>query len=133
MGFRVPAVALSPYARRGYVSHTRFGFESILKMIRYRFGLKPLKRRDAYARNFARAFDWESKPRLEPPELPDPAMVMSTACSAQGEGSSRRIPRPKEHDFEEMITTGWMERFGIEYRPWTPETTFRQPSDVKPR
>jgi len=127
MGFRIPAVALSPYARRGHVSHSVYGFESILKMIRYRFGLRPLKRRDAYARNIARAFDWESKPRLEPPKLPDPATIMGTPCSAQ-EASGSRVSRPKEHDFEEMITTGWMERFGIEYRPWKPETTFREPS-----
>ncbi|MGA8339626.1 MAG: alkaline phosphatase family protein [Solirubrobacteraceae bacterium] len=34
MGFRIPAVVVSPYARRGYVDHTIYGFESILKMIR---------------------------------------------------------------------------------------------------
>src|SRR3954466_8732529 len=45
MGFRIPAVALSPYLRRGHVAHGRFGFESILKMIEYRFGIPPLTRR----------------------------------------------------------------------------------------
>ena len=33
MGMRIPAVALSPYARRGHVDHGTYGFESILKMI----------------------------------------------------------------------------------------------------
>ncbi len=48
-----PAVAVSPYVKRGAVSHTRFGFESILKMIEYRFGIPPLTTRDAYAQNIA--------------------------------------------------------------------------------
>ena len=39
MGIRIPAVAVSPWARRGHVGHTMFGFESILKIIEYRFGL----------------------------------------------------------------------------------------------
>ena len=39
MGFRIPAVVASPYARRGHVDHSLYGFESILKMIRYRYGL----------------------------------------------------------------------------------------------
>ena len=38
MGLRIPAVVVSPYARRGYVDHSIYGFESILKMIRYRYG-----------------------------------------------------------------------------------------------
>jgi phospholipase C len=49
MGIRIPAVAVSPWLRRGYVDHTIWGFESILKMIEYRFGLAPLTVRDRYA------------------------------------------------------------------------------------
>ena len=64
MGMRIPAVAVSPYVRRGHVDHGIYGFESILKMIRYRYGLDPLTRRDKYARNIAKAFDFDSKPRL---------------------------------------------------------------------
>ena len=40
MGFRIPALVLSPYARRGHVDHGTYGFESIIKLIRYRFGAK---------------------------------------------------------------------------------------------
>jgi phospholipase C len=47
MGLRIPAVTVSPYARRGHVDHGIYGFESILKMIRYRFGLDPLTRRES--------------------------------------------------------------------------------------
>ncbi|HEY5188852.1 MAG TPA: alkaline phosphatase family protein [Solirubrobacteraceae bacterium] len=80
MGFRIPAVTVSPYARRGYVDHSVYGFESILKMIRYRYGLPPLTPRDLYANNIAAAFDFEH-PNFTPPPLPTPPAVISAACS----------------------------------------------------
>ena len=49
-------------------------------MIRYRYGLKPLTRRDRYARNIARSFDFEGKPRLHGAGLPDPPAVISAEC-----------------------------------------------------
>src|SRR5205807_4041510 len=79
MGFRIPAVVLSPYARRGHVDHSIYGFESILKLIRYRFGVPPLTPRDLYAHNIAHAFDFEN-PHFEPASLPTPAHIISTAC-----------------------------------------------------
>src|SRR5436853_115301 len=45
MGIRIPAVAVSPWARRKHVDHTIYGFESILKMIEYRFRPAALTRR----------------------------------------------------------------------------------------
>jgi phospholipase C len=139
MGFRIPALVLSPYARRGHVDHGTYGFESIIKFIRYRFGAKVLTRRDAYARNIGYAFDWESKPRLEPPELPDPATVATQTCTQRGlgEGSeSRRLPdprqvlRPKPHDFDLLESTGYLERTGIKHHKTDPLLMFRQPSKV---
>src|SRR3954468_13750115 len=47
LGFRVPAVMLSPYAKRGKVVHTRFGHESILRMVEDRYRLAPLTVRGA--------------------------------------------------------------------------------------
>ena len=81
MGFRIPAVVVSPYARRGYVDHSVYGFESILKMIRYRYGRPPLTPRDLYANNIAAAFDFESKPNYEIPDLPSPPEVIVSACA----------------------------------------------------
>jgi phospholipase C len=80
MGLRIPAVVVSPYARRGHVDHSTYGFESILKMIRYRYGLPPLTPRDLYANNIAAAFDFES-PNFTPPALPQPPEIIATACS----------------------------------------------------
>jgi len=144
MGFRIPAIAVSPYARRHHVDHGIYGFESILKMIRYRFGLGPLTRRDAYARNIARSFDFQSKPRLDVPRLPRPAHVMGSACQTPGvgppnpgvnpiDGSPLALAptaRPNPHDLAELHTSGYLERLGFRYRRATPATTFRHPSKL---
>ncbi|HTU81619.1 MAG TPA: alkaline phosphatase family protein [Candidatus Acidoferrales bacterium] len=39
LSFRVPAVVVSPWAKRGYVSHTRYDFGSIMKFVEETFGL----------------------------------------------------------------------------------------------
>jgi phospholipase C len=145
MGFRVPAVLVSPYARRGYVDHSIYGFESILKMIRYRFGLPPLTPRDLFANNIAAAFDFESKPRLEPPQLPTPPDVMSTACpgttpvdtGGTGVDGGTLLGSPLEsaaerapHTAYTMYTSGYLERLGFRYKPSTPATMFRHPSKL---
>ncbi len=80
MGFRVPAVVISPYARKGAVNHTVFGHESILKLVEYRYGLKPLTLRDRKANNIGTAFDFEAKPRFDPPSIPKPAHIVSEPC-----------------------------------------------------
>ena len=126
MGMRVPTLCLSPYARRGYVDHTLYGFESILKFISYRWNLKPLNRRVAYAQNIGRSLDWESKPRLELPELPDPVSVVSLPCATAGGAATR----PKDHDMMTLVTSGYLDRFGFDYVPATAESTFRQPHSV---
>ena len=131
MGFRIPAVVVSPWVKRGQVNHGVFGFESILKMIRYRYGIPPLTRRDAYAHNIARTFDFESKPRLALPSLPDPPSIVGEPCTT-GEGA-RAAARPKPHDFEKMLTSGYLDRLGFKYRPATPETMFREPSKIQSR
>ncbi len=142
MGFRIPAVAVSPYVRRNHVDHGIYGFESILKMIRYRFGLNPLTRRDNYARNIARAFDFEAKPRLDVPDLPRPARVMASACQTPGLGPPNpglnplggppvaAAARAKPHDLAELLSSGYLERLGFRYRPATAARTFRHPSSL---
>jgi phospholipase C len=127
MGFRIPAIAVSPWVRRGYVAHSVYGFESILKLVEYRFGLEPLTRRDAYAGNIGRSFDWESKPRLDPPGLPRPEHVVSMACPGALPGGVRA----KDHDVLDVVSSGYLDRLGLEYRAATPESTFREPSKVR--
>ena len=64
-GFRVPALLVSPFARRGHVDGTRLDTTSILKFIEDNWGLEPLARRDARAGSLRGAFDF-SRPAREP-------------------------------------------------------------------
>ncbi len=57
-GTRVPAIVISPYARKGFVDHTQYDTTSILKFIENRWGVAPLGTRDAKANDFTNAFDF---------------------------------------------------------------------------
>jgi phospholipase C len=94
MGFRTPAVAISPFARRRRkgkgdhrkrfrVDHGGYGHESILKLISYRFGLGDLTTRMRFARNIGQSFEWKH-PDFEPPELPDPPEIVTQPCALGG-------------------------------------------------
>ena len=66
----VPALVISPYARQGYICHTRFDFTSPLKLIETRYGLPPLTTRDAAANDMRDCFDFGQKPL--PPDVITP-------------------------------------------------------------
>ena len=57
-GTRIPAIIVSPFAKKGYVDHTVYDTTSILKLIETRFGLAPLTDRDAKANDLQQAFDF---------------------------------------------------------------------------
>ncbi len=64
LGFRVPLVVISPYAKRGYVSHVRYEHGSLLRFIEDRFGLSPLAASDTRANSpAADCFDFSQPPR----------------------------------------------------------------------
>ncbi|GAC1402925.1 MAG: phospholipase C [Chloroflexota bacterium] len=78
-GFRVPAMVVSPWARRGAVSHTVYDHASVLRMIEWRWGLKPLTVRDARANNLAEALDFSRKDLTAPKYLVPPG-PFGTPC-----------------------------------------------------
>jgi phospholipase C len=71
LGFRVPCLIISPYARAGFVDHTQSEFSSILKFIETVHGLPALTQRDEMASNMFEAFDF-SQPPSPPLILPGP-------------------------------------------------------------
>jgi phospholipase C len=74
-GFRVPAVMISPYARRDYVTSQVFDHTSVLKLVEQKWNLPPLTARDAAAVSPLDALDFDNPPAFaEPPELPEPAL-----------------------------------------------------------
>ena len=56
-GTRVPAIIVSPFAKRGYVDNTPYETVSILKFIEERFDLPPLSTRDEKANNILNALE----------------------------------------------------------------------------
>jgi acid phosphatase len=60
-GSRVPAIIISPFAKKGFVDHKQLDTLSILKTIEERFSLNSLNGRDAGARDLLSAFSFPSE------------------------------------------------------------------------
>jgi phospholipase C len=56
-GTRVPAIVISPFARKGAVDSTSYDTTSILALIEHRWNLQPLTDRDAAAADLSAAFE----------------------------------------------------------------------------
>jgi phospholipase C len=70
LGFRTPAMTISPYAKRGYIDHTQGDFGSILRFIEYNWNLKhPLTLDHSTTSNMTQNFDFAQTPR-SPEVLP---------------------------------------------------------------
>ena len=89
-GFRVPAVIVSPFARRNYVSHRVHDHTSFLKLVETKWNLPALTNRDANASNLLDALDFRRPAFLVPPVLPAPG-IAPTGCI---EGDPGPIPPP---------------------------------------
>jgi len=63
VGFRVPLLVISPYAKKGYVSHTQYETASVLRFAEDLYGLAPLASADARANSPADSFDFTQNPR----------------------------------------------------------------------
>ena len=57
-GTRVPAIIVSPFAKRHYVDHTQYDTTSIIKLVTRRFGLEPLPGVRADAGDLTAAFEF---------------------------------------------------------------------------
>ena len=92
-GFRIPAVAVSPYARGGRVSHMTCTHESILKLISYRYGLGYLNKRHRYASNVGRSFKFKRKPEPGAARAARPGRDRRDAVLGRRQRAARRGPR----------------------------------------
>jgi phospholipase C len=81
LGFRVPCIIGGPFAPARVVHSGPYEHCSILRMIEWRWGLEPMRARDAHAQNLATALDFSS--RRAPIELaayhPPPVKVCTPA------------------------------------------------------
>ena len=87
LGFRVPLLVVSPYAKHGYVSHVQHEFGSILKFGEETFGLAPLGASDARADDLSDTFDFAQSPQ--------PYVPLGVTRSP---GSFRHAPEPTAPD-----------------------------------
>jgi phospholipase C len=78
-GFRVPAIVISPFARRQFVSHTLYDHTSVLRMIEWRWGLQPLTVRDSTANNLAGVLDFTHR-NTQAPKYAVPKLSSGAPC-----------------------------------------------------
>jgi phospholipase C len=88
LGFRVPAVVVSPYAKKEYVSLTHYDHTSILKLIEEKWNLPPLTERDAAANSPLDMLDLDG-----PPSFPD-----GVELPAPGRDAAVRESRVSDRD-----------------------------------
>jgi phospholipase C len=88
LGIRVPFIAVSPFSKRRYVSHTVGDHTSLLALIERRFlsgggGTLHLTARDAHANTLEDLFDFDHSPSLHAqvdPSLAVPASPSDPGC-----------------------------------------------------
>lgn len=79
-GFRVPLLVVSPFARKGFVSHSVADFTALMKFVQNRYGLPSLTRRDAAQPDLLEMFDFVNRPNLSPPAPPAQPPPSAYAC-----------------------------------------------------
>ncbi|MBV9214235.1 MAG: hypothetical protein JOZ25_11385 [Actinobacteria bacterium] len=65
--------------------------------------------------------------------------MLSAQCSNRPPGTAEvksgadavAPQRPKPHDMTELVTSGYLDRLGFDYRPATPDVLFREPHKAR--
>lgn len=84
LGMRVPVIVVSPYAKRGYVSHTQYDFGSVLKFIEDTFGAGSLNASDATASSIGDTLNLTQRPApFTPVAAPNPHPLCKSNFSSQ--------------------------------------------------
>jgi phospholipase C len=66
LGFRVPMLVISPYAKKGLIYKQQAEFSSVLRFIEHDFSLPNLTERDLKADDLTSVFDFTQAPRSLP-------------------------------------------------------------------
>ncbi|EEF58693.1 alkaline phosphatase family protein [Pedosphaera parvula] len=89
-GFRVPALVIAPWSRRGGIAHGVYDHTSILKMIEWRWHLAPLTARDATANNIAEVLDFSRASMIAPRfNVPNASSIASGSTPSAISSSNR--------------------------------------------
>ncbi len=63
LGFRVPTIVISPWAKHGYIDHTQYEFSSMLALAEHTFNVPSLHTRDAISNDMNDSFDFNQSPQ----------------------------------------------------------------------
>ncbi|HEY7756491.1 MAG TPA: alkaline phosphatase family protein [Actinomycetota bacterium] len=85
LGFRVPTLVVSPYAKKGYVDDAEAEFSTPLKFIEDNWGLPYLTSRIERTHNFEHVFDFGRNPRTDAQPLPKVTGCYGTPWEFPGE------------------------------------------------
>jgi phospholipase C len=91
LGFRVPLIVISPYAKHGYVSHVQHEFGSILHFIEKNYSLGSLGYTDVRADDLSDCFDFTQRPGTY--------TTLATRVSAQQLMTAPHPNTPPDDDF----------------------------------
>ena len=128
MGFRIPAVAVSPFAKRGAVSHQLCGFESIISLISLPVRARP-PHHARRARPEHRRHAWTGrKPNFERPDLPDPDRIVSAPCTL---GGGDILDGEQTHASDLAALEDLAERFGFPTGTGAADQIFRKPDSLQ--
>ena len=58
--------------------------------------------------------------------------MASQACATGSSGSSA-VEREHEHDMMTLVSSGYLERLGFDYRPADPAEMYREPHKIRHR
>jgi acid phosphatase len=100
-GTRVPGIVIAPYARRGFVDHTTYETDSILKTIEQTNGLKPLANHDAQAQAMFNSYSFSPTDLLKANH--DPALCLPETAVAP----DRPLPPGPQPDGTAINPHGW--------------------------
>jgi phospholipase C len=101
LGFRVPALVISPYSKRGYIDRALGEFSTPLKFVSDNWDLPYLTPRIAKTHNFEHVFAFDRNPRP-----PDPAPPMDSCIGTDAYHYYREVNHWPE-DLRDL--TGWWE------------------------
>jgi phospholipase C len=90
-GFRVPALVVSPWSPRATVAHGLYDHTSVLKMIEWRWNLRPLTVRDSSANNLAEVLDF-SRVNNTAPQFNVPDGLFGAPCSLSSASEVPEFP-----------------------------------------
>jgi phospholipase C len=141
LGFRVPTVLASPYARRNYVDHNLYDHTSILRFLEWRFlGAPPqgpgkpndrwfLTKRDRHANNFGASLRSTDPDPAVDVDAPLAAIPQSTLDCEHSKRLSETGKDDSQRTFEvsdrlEQLAQG-VDPDGVTFTPWLKYTELR--------